>query len=83
MKYSKGEINQKARNFINKNVLDTNEAIKGAQDIIAQRYADDFKSKEIIRKLISNWGGEIHIKEAKEFDKDGVYSNFVNSIEKK
>ncbi len=81
LKYSKGEINQKARNFINKNVLDTNEAIKGAQDIIAQRYADDFKSKEIIRKLISNWG-EIHIKEAKEFDKDGVYSNFVNSIEK-
>lgn len=81
LKYSKEEIKQKARNFINKNVLDTNEAIKGAQDIIAQRYADDFKSKEIIRKLISNWG-ELHIKETKNLDKDGVYSNFANSIEK-
>lgn len=81
LKYTNEEIKQKARNFLNKNVLDTKDAIKGAQDIIAQRYADDFKSKEVIRKLISNWG-ELQIKEGKEFQANGVYSNFVNSLEK-
>lgn len=81
LKYSKEDIKQKARSFLNKKVLSTDDAIKGSQDIIAQRYADDFKSKEIIRNLISNWG-IIEIKEAKEFDKNGVYSNFANSSEK-
>lgn len=81
LKYSHNEIQQKARTFINKNILSTDDAIKGAQDIIAQRYADDFKSKESIRKLISNWG-EIQIKEGKEFDSKGVYSNFANQNEK-
>ena len=81
LKYTKEEVNQKARNFLNKNVLDTKDAIKGALDIIAQRYADDFKSKEVIRKLISNWG-ELQIKEGKEFQANGVYSNFANTNEK-
>lgn len=81
LKYSDNEINQKARNFLNNKVLSTNDAIKQSQDIIAQRYADDSKSKEIIRNLISNWG-EIQIKEGKEFDKNGVYINFANQNEK-
>ncbi len=81
LKHSTNEINQKARNFLNNKVLSTDDAIKQAQDIIAQRYADDFRSKEIIRNLISNWG-EIQIKEGKEFDKSGVYANFANQNEK-
>jgi len=81
LKYSSNEINQKARNFLNNKVICTDDAIKGAKDIIAQRYADDFKSKEIIRNIISNWGS-IEVKEGKEFNKNGVYTNFVNSSEK-
>ena len=81
MKYSKDDINQKAKQFFNKNVSSIEDAINGAKDIIAQRYADDFKSKEIVRNLIANWGN-IEIKEAKEFDKNGLYTNFVNSNEK-
>ena len=81
MKYSKNDINQKAKQFLNKNVSSLEDAINGAKDIIAQRYADDFKSKEIVRNLIANWGN-IEIKEAKEFDKNGLYTNFVNSNEK-
>jgi len=81
LKYTNEEINQKAKQFLNKNIKSTNEAIQGAKDIIAQRYADDFKSKEIVRNLIANWG-EIQIKEGKEFDKNGVYSNFANKSEK-
>ena len=81
LKYTKDEINQKAKQFTNKNIKSIDDALAGAKDIIAQRYADDFKSKEVLRNLISNWGA-LEIKEAKEFDKNGVYSNFVGQIEK-
>ena len=81
MKYSLEDINYKAKQFVNKEIKTIDDAINGAKDIIAQRYADDFKSKEIIRNLISNWG-ILETKEAKEFDKNGVYSNFVNISEK-
>ena len=81
MKYSEDEIIQKAKNFINKDLKTIDEAIKGAKDIIAQRYADDFRSKEVLRKLIFNWG-TIEIKKAKDFKEGGVYANFVGQSEK-
>ncbi|WP_417333982.1 helix-hairpin-helix domain-containing protein [Halarcobacter sp.] len=81
LKYTKEEVLQKAKQFLNKEVTSTEDSITGAKDIIAQRYADDFKSKEIIRKLISNWG-TIEIKEGKEFQKDGLYSSFIEKEEK-
>ena len=81
MKYTLEEVNQKAKQFLNENVKNIDEAIDGAKDIIAQRYADDFKSKEVLRNLIANWG-TLEVKEAKEFDKNGLYAPFVNSNEK-
>ncbi len=81
MKYSIEEVESKAKQFLNKNIKSIDEAINGAKDIIAQRYADDFKSKEIIRNLISNWGS-LDIKEGKQFDKSGLYSSFANTKEK-
>ncbi|MBL3519727.1 helix-hairpin-helix domain-containing protein [Arcobacter lanthieri] len=81
MRYTKEECEQKAKSFLNENVKIVNDAINGAKDIIAQRYADDFKSKEILRNLIQNWG-ILEISEGKEFDKNGLYSNFANTPEK-
>ncbi len=81
LKYTEDEVNQKAKQFINKNIISVDEAITGAKDIIAQRYADDFKSKEVLRNLISNWGS-LEVKEGKEFDKNGVYTNFAGQTEK-
>jgi len=81
LKYTKEEIEEKSKQFINNSINSKDDAINGAKDIIAQRYADDFKSKDIIRNLISNWG-TLEIKEGKEFDKSGVYSNFANIEEK-
>lgn len=81
MRYTKEECEQKAKSFLNENIKTVNEAINGAKDIIAQRYADDFRSKEILRNLIQNWG-ILDVTAAKEFDKQGVYSNFVNISEK-
>ncbi|MGB1226922.1 MAG: Tex-like N-terminal domain-containing protein [Poseidonibacter sp.] len=81
LKYTKEEIKQKAKQFTSKNIKSTEDAITGAKDIIAQRYADDFKSKEIIRNLIASWG-ELVIKEGKNFNKNGIYVNFVEKNEK-
>ena len=81
LKYTNEEVNQKAKQFVSSKIKSSDDALQGAKDIIAQRYADDFKSKEIVRNLIANWG-EIQIKEGKNFDKNGVYSSFANKEEK-
>ncbi|OCL89511.1 helix-hairpin-helix domain-containing protein [Arcobacter porcinus] len=81
MKYTKDECFNKAKQFLNKEILTEEDAINGAKDIIAQRYADDIKSKEIIRNSINNWGN-LEISAAKEFKKDGLYSSFENTNEK-
>ena len=81
MRYTKEECEQKANQFLNENIKSINEAISGAKDIIAQRYADDFKSKEVLRNLIQNWG-VLEVTPTKEFDKNGLYSNFANINEK-
>ncbi|MDX4068457.1 Tex-like N-terminal domain-containing protein [Aliarcobacter skirrowii] len=81
MRYSKLECEQKAKQFLNKNIKTTQDAISGAKDIIAQRYADDFRSKDIVRNLINNWG-ILEVTAAKEFDKSGLYTSFANTSEK-
>lgn len=81
MRYSKLECEQKAKQFLNKNIKTTQDAISGAKDIIAQRYADDFRSKDIVRNLINNWG-ILEVTATKEFDKDGLYASFANTSEK-
>nr|WP_228155819.1 Tex-like N-terminal domain-containing protein [Aliarcobacter skirrowii] len=81
MRYSKLECEQKAKQFLNKNIKTTQDAISDAKDIIAQRYADDFRSKDIVRNLINNWG-ILEVTATKEFDKDGLYASFANSGEK-
>ena len=40
-----------------------------------------YQRKEVLRNLIANWG-TLEVKEAKEFDKNGLYAPFVNSNEK-
>ncbi|RXK00229.1 RNA-binding protein [Arcobacter sp. CECT 8986] len=75
MKYDKKEIKQKAKQFLNENIKSEEEAIIGAQDIIAQRYADDIKSKEIVRNLLQNHAS-LQVKQSKTFEEEGVYKNY-------
>lgn len=81
MKYSLDEINQKAKQFINKEVTTIEDAINGASDIIAQRYADDFRTKEVIRNTVLNYG-IIETKKTKTFNENGVYVSVANVSEK-
>ncbi len=81
MKYSLDEINQKAKQFLNKEVPTIEDAINGASDIIAQRYADDFRTKEVIRNIVLNYG-IIETKKTKTFNESGVYVSVANVSEK-
>ena len=81
MKYSLEEINQKAKQFLNKDVESIEDAIQGASDIIAQRYADDFRTKELIRNSVLNYG-TIETKKTKTFNANGLYANFADISEK-
>lgn len=81
MKYSLDEINQKAKQFINKEVTTIEDAISGASDIIAQRYADDFRTKEVIRNIVLNYG-ILETKKTKTFNESGVYVSVANVSEK-
>ena len=75
------EINQKAKQFINKEVTAIEDVINGASDIIAQRYADDFRTKEVIRNIVLNYG-IIETKKTKTFNESGVYVSVANVSEK-
>ena len=81
MRYSLEEINQKAKQFINKEVTTIEDAINGASDIIAQRYADDFRTKEVIRNIVLNYG-ILETKKTKTFNESGVYVSVANVNEK-
>ena len=81
MKYSLEEVNQKAKQFLGKEVSNIEDAISGASDIIAQRYADDFRTKEVIRNIVLNYG-ILETKRTKTFDENGVYVSVANVSEK-
>ena len=81
MKYSLEEVNKKAKQFLGKEVANIEDAIAGASDIIAQRYADDFRTKEVIRNIVLNYG-ILETKRTKTFDENGVYVSVANVSEK-
>ena len=81
MRYEKDEINQKAKQFLSQEVKTIQDAINGASDIIAQRYADDFKTKEVIRNIVLNYG-ILETKKTKTFNESGVYTSVANISEK-
>ena len=81
MKYTKKEIETKAKNFLNKNIIKINDAIDGAKDIIALRYSQEIRTKEAIRKNLENHAS-IVTKKTKTFEENGVYKN-LSSIDTK
>jgi len=74
MKYTTYEIEQKAKNFLNKEVKTVEDAINGAKDIIALRYSQEIKTKEGVRKNLENHAS-IVTKKTKTFEENGVYKN--------
>jgi len=80
MKYTKNEIEQKAKNFLNSNIKTIDDAIAGAKDIIALRYSQDIKTKEHLRTNLETHA-LLTTKKTKTFEENGLYKELaqVNS----
>ncbi len=70
---SKTEFEQEAKKFA-KNIS-LKDAIKGAMDILAERYADLPREREAIRNSMLRFG-ELEIKRTKNFNENGSFKNF-------
>ncbi len=78
---SLGEFKSQARKYVKGKVTSVDESIKGAQDILAERYADQPREREAIRNSMLRFGS-IETKKAKGFNERGLYANFIKHSEK-
>ncbi|MFA6193078.1 MAG: Tex family protein [Sulfurimonas sp.] len=74
-KLSLQELLLHAKSFVKGGVTSADEAIKGAQDILAERYADLPKEREALRNTMMRHG-VLEIKRTKTFDENGTFKNF-------
>lgn len=74
------EFQTKAKDFVTKE-LTLQEVILGAQDILAERYADMPREREVLRDTMLRHG-MLEIKKAKELVEDGLFVSFVDKSEK-
>jgi uncharacterized protein len=80
-KLSKSEFKQEAKKFVKGKIESLEDAIKGAQDILAERYADLPREREAIRNSMLRFG-ELETKKTKHFDENGTFKNFAGKSEK-
>ena len=80
-KLSKEAFTSKAKTFVRGEVKDVAHAIKGAQDIIAERYADLPKEREILREMVQRHG-TVEVKATKHFVENGSFKNYKLHSEK-
>jgi uncharacterized protein len=75
------EFKQEAKKFIKGKVASVDEAIKGSQDILAERYADLPREREAIRNSMQRYGS-LETKRTKNFDENGTFKNLAGKNEK-
>jgi uncharacterized protein len=80
-KMSLTQVQNEAKKFVKGAVKTPQEAIQGAQDILAERYADAPRERDAIRKSMLQYG-ILEIKKTKNFDMKSVFANFVDKSEK-
>ncbi len=76
-----GEFRSKAGTFVKGKIGSVDEAVKGAQDILAERYAEQPRERETIRSSMMRFG-ILEVKKTKNLNEKGVYANFVDHSEK-
>jgi len=80
-KMSKEEFLNFAKSFVKGTLKNVDKAISGAQDILAERYAEEPRERENLRNTMLRHGN-LEIKKAKSFNEKGVFVNFVDKSEK-
>ena len=78
---SENELRLEAKKFLKGDVKSVDDAIKGAQDIIAERFSDSAKEREVLRELTLKHG-MIEVKGTKHFNEKGVFSKYKVHSEK-
>ncbi|PHS40405.1 MAG: RNA-binding protein [Sulfurovum sp.] len=80
-KLSKEAFMAEAKRFVRGDVKDVTLAIKGAQDIVAERYADVSKERAVLRDSLQKHG-MLEVKGTKTFQETGSYKNYKKHSEK-
>ncbi len=80
-KLSEKEFEAKARTFVRGAVKSLEDAVKGAKDILAERFSDNPKERKIVREMTEKHG-VLEAKKGKEFDENGVYKKYKEHSEK-
>ena len=80
-KLSKDDFMKELNKFVKGEVKDVAMALRGAQDIVAERYADLAKEREIVRDMLQRHG-VIEVKGSKTFQENGQFKNYKSHSEK-
>lgn len=80
-KLDKKEFEKRANGFIKGAVETLDEAIKGAKDILAERFSDASKERTIVRDMTLKHG-MLEVKAGKKFEEQGVYKNYKSHSER-
>ncbi|AMX00164.1 Tex family protein [Rummeliibacillus stabekisii] len=76
--FNKTEVESLAQPFINENVESVEEALQGASDILAERFADDAAIRESIRQISWKQGVIQSTMKAKELDEKSVFEMYYD-----
>lgn len=78
---SAAEFRKRAAGFVSGDVATVDDAVGGAQDIVAERYSDDAYERELLRKLV--WkNGILAVRKGKEFKPDSVFARHADHSER-
>ncbi len=80
-KLSQKEFEARAKSFCRGEVKSIEDAIKGAKDIVAERFSDSPKERTIVREMTLKHG-TIEVKAGKGFEEQGVYKNYKEHSER-
>jgi uncharacterized protein len=80
-KLSKEAFMSEAKRFVRGEVKDVAHALKGAQDIVAERFAEMPKEREVLRDMVQRHGS-IEVKGTKTFQDNGSFKNYKSHSEK-
>lgn len=77
-----GDVNAEASKYINENVTSVEEALQGANDIIAEKVSDDAKVRERIRESMERFGRIVTKEKKKHTDEKKVYKMYYDYNER-
>ncbi len=75
------ELALRARSFVRGEVKSVEEALQGAQDILAERYSDDPMERKRIRKEMER-SGTLQLKAGREYEGDSAYEKYLDHAER-